>query len=59
MNGQPGDLQEQIEALKNKTEENRIMAQEANELADEALKHVKESDQVRYYYFIISLSSLS
>lgn len=46
MNQRPEDLQEQIEALKNKTEQNRKMAQEANKLADDALKHISESDQV-------------
>lgn len=46
MNPRPEDLQEQIEALKNKTEQNRKMAQEANELADDALNHISESDQV-------------
>lgn len=46
MNQRPEDLQEQIEALKNKTEQNRKMAQEANKLADDAVKHISESDQV-------------
>lgn len=46
MNPRPEDLQEQIEALKNKTEQNREMAREANELADDAMKHINESGQV-------------
>lgn len=46
MTPRPEDLQEQIDALKNKTEQNRKMAQEANELAEDALKHISESDQV-------------
>lgn len=46
MNRRPEDLQEQIEALRNKTDQNRKMAQEANKLADDALKHVNESAQV-------------
>lgn len=48
MNRQPEDLQEQIEALKNKTEQNRKMAREANELADAALKHFSDSEQVSF-----------
>lgn len=46
MNRRPEDLQEQIRALRDKTEQNQKMAQEANELADDALKHINESDQV-------------
>lgn len=46
MDPRPEDLQEQIEALKNKTEQNRKMAQEANESAEDALKDINESDQV-------------
>lgn len=48
MNRQPEDLLEQIEALKNKTEQNREMAQEANDLADAALKHFNDSQQVSF-----------
>lgn len=46
MSGRPEDLQEEIEALKNKTEQNQQMAQEANSLADAALKDLNDTVQV-------------
>lgn len=56
MNRQPEDLQEQIEALKNKTVQNRKMAREANELADAALKHVIDLEPVSFESFPSSTS---
>lgn len=46
MSGRPEDLQEEIEALKNKTEQNQQMAQEANSLANAALKDLNDTVQV-------------
>lgn len=47
MDRRPGDLQNQIEALKNKTEQNRKMARDAREAADAALRNSTDSEKVR------------
>lgn len=47
MDRRPKDLQKQIEALKNKTEQNRKMARDAREAADAALRNSTDSEKVR------------
>lgn len=41
------DLQNQIEALKKKTEQNRKMAKDAREAANSALKNTTDAEKVR------------
>lgn len=47
MDRRPEDLQNQIEALKKKTEQNRKMARDAREAADSALKNTTDTEKVR------------
>lgn len=47
MDRRPEDLQNQIQALKNKTEQNRKMARDAREAADAALRNSTDSEKVR------------
>lgn len=47
MDRRPEDLQNQIEALKNKTEQNRKMARDVREAADAALRNSTDSENVR------------
>lgn len=47
MDPRHGDLQNQIEALKNKTEQNRQMAKDAREAANSALKNTTDTKKVR------------
>lgn len=43
----PPDLQEDIKALKKKTDENRETARDAQEAADSALKNTTDTETVR------------
>lgn len=47
MDRRPEELRNQIEALKNKTEQNRRMARDAREAADAALRNSSDSEKVR------------
>ncbi len=46
MNRQPGDLRDEIEDLKRKTEQNRQTARDAREAADFALNNATDTDTV-------------
>lgn len=47
MDRRPEDLQNEIESLKKKTEQNRKMARDAREAADSALQNTTDTAQVR------------